>query len=76
MYIYFAMINNKKKNIPKIILDINDINWKNVTLLNSFIDRFGNIKPRKFSGNSVKFQKHIREQIIRARELWLIGFAK
>ena len=68
--------NNKKKNIPKIILDINDINWKNTTLLNSFIDRFGNIKPRKFSGNSVKFQKHIREQIIRARELGLIAFAK
>lgn len=69
-------MNNPKKNIPKIILNINDINWKNTTLLNNFIDRFGNIKPRKYSGNNVKFQKQIREQIIRARELGLIPFAK
>lgn len=69
-------MNTKKKNIPKIILSMNDINWKNTTLLNFFIDRFGNIKPRRFSGNNVKFQKQIREQIIRARELGIIPFAK
>ncbi len=69
-------MNNIKKNIPKIILNINDINWKNTTLLNSFIDRFGNMKPRKYSWNNVKFQKQIRQQIIRSRELGLIPFGK
>ncbi len=49
---------------------------KNVTLLNKYITRFDEIKPRKFTWHSVKVQKKLRKVIIRARELWLIRYKK
>jgi len=52
------------------------INWKSVILLKHFVDRFGNIKKRKFTKLSVKYQKRIRKAIINARELWLIPYIK
>ena len=58
-----------KKKIPALIVPIEDINWKNITLLKTFINRFGSIKPRKYTSQNVKYQKKIRQEIIRAREL-------
>jgi|GEM_PF-1920216 len=57
------------KKIPQIIVPIEDINWKSITLLQHYITRFGNIKPRKYTGNNVSYQKAVRKAIIRAREL-------
>lgn len=45
------------------------ISWKSVKLLTFYITRFGEIKPRKFMGNSVSQQKKVRQAILRAREL-------
>jgi len=52
------------------------INWKSVLLLKHFVNRFGNIKLRKFTKLSVKEQKKVRKAIINARELWLIPYIK
>ncbi|MEF2175280.1 MAG: 30S ribosomal protein S18 [Candidatus Absconditabacteria bacterium] len=52
------------------------INWKSVELLKRYVSRFGNIKPRIYTGNSVRHQKALRNAIIRARELGLINYIK
>ena len=52
------------------------INWKSVLLLKHFINRFGNIKMRKFTNLTVKYQKRVRKSIINSRELWLIPYIR
>lgn len=52
------------------------INWKAIPLLKKYITRFGNIKPRKYTGNAVGTQKKLREEILRARELGLLEYIK
>ena len=52
------------------------LNWKSIPLLKKYVSRFGNIKPRKYTGNSVSLQKKLRETILRARELGLLEYAK
>ncbi len=52
------------------------INWKSVKLLKTYTTRFDNIKPRKYTGNSVKQQKKVRRAIIRARELGLLPYSR
>ena len=52
------------------------INWKAYLLLRHFVNRFGNIKKRKFTKLPVKYQKKVRKAIINARELGLIPYIK
>ena len=50
------------------------INWKAIPILKYYLTRFGDIKPRLYTGNSVKTQKAVRQEIIRARTLGLLNF--
>lgn len=50
------------------------INWKSIPILKYYLTRFGDIKPRLYTGNSVKTQKKVRQEIIRARTLGLLNF--
>lgn len=52
------------------------IHWKTVDLLKRYMTRFGNIKPRKYTGLSVKHQKAVRQSIIRAREIGLLPYTR
>jgi ribosomal protein S18 len=52
------------------------INWKAFVLLRHFVNRFGNIKKRKFTKLPVKYQKRVRKAIINAREFGLIPYIK
>jgi len=52
------------------------INWKAYLLLRYFVNRFGNIKKRKFTKLPVKYQKKVRKAIINAREFGLIPYIK
>jgi ribosomal protein S18 len=52
------------------------INRKAIPMLKKYVTRFGNIKPRKYTGNNVSTQKKIRESILRARELGLLEYVK
>lgn len=51
-------------------------NWKSTSLLKKFMTRFGDIKPRKYTGVSVAQQKKIRAAIIRSRTLGMLPFIK
>jgi len=50
------------------------INWKSIAILKYYLTRFGTIKPRFYTGNSVKIQKKLRKEIIRARGFGLLPF--
>lgn len=52
------------------------INRKVVSLLKRYLNRFGNIKARKYVWNRVKHQKALRKAIIRARQLWILPYIK
>lgn len=47
---------------------------KAVWLLKKFMTRFGDVKPRKYTGISVKQQKKVRKAILRWRELGVIPY--
>lgn len=50
------------------------VSWKAVKLLAYYTTRFGDIKPRRFMGNSVAQQKKVRQAILRARELGVLAY--
>lgn len=50
------------------------INWKSLPILKYYLTRFGDIKPRLYTGNSVRTQKKVRQEIIKARTLGLLPF--
>jgi len=52
------------------------INWKSIAILKKYMTRFWEIKPRSYTKNSVKTQKKLRQEIIRARSLWLLEFIR
>ena len=66
----------KKENLLSRDDIIASISWKAVPLLERYMTRFDNIKPRKYSKHSVRVQKKLRKAIIRARELGLISYTK
>lgn len=51
-----------------------ELSWKSTKLLTFYMTRFGDIKPRKFMGNSVSQQKKLRQAILRARELGMLAY--
>jgi len=70
------MFNRKAKSPFKDKTNLDLINWKSVDFLRAYTTRFGNIKPRRFTGLSVSHQKKVRQAIIRARELWVLPYKK
>ena len=52
------------------------LNRKSVAILKHYLTRFGDIKPRAYTGNSVSTQKKLRTEIIRARTLGFLPFIK
>ena len=50
------------------------INWKSISMLKYYLTRFGDIKPRQYTWNSIATQKTLRKEIIRARTLGLLPF--
>lgn len=52
------------------------INRKSVVMLRKYVTRFGNIKPRAYTNNSVSTQKKLKNVILRTRELGFIAYKK
>jgi ribosomal protein S6/ribosomal protein S18 len=52
------------------------LNRKSIMMLKKYITRFGDIKPREYTKNSVGTQKKLKTAILRARELWFIAYKK
>lgn len=66
----------KKKNCYFTENKIQYIDYKNVKMLRRFIDRFGRIKPRYYTGTTLRYQKQLEKAIKRARIMGLIPFLK
>jgi small subunit ribosomal protein S18 len=52
------------------------IDFKNVKLLKQFVDRFGRIKPRYYTGTSLKYQKGLASAIKKARQMNLMPYVR
>ena len=53
-----------------------DINYKDVDVLKRYINERGKILPRRVTGCCAKHQRHVAEQVKRARIIALLPYAK
>lgn len=66
----------RRKKVCRFCVEkIDDINYKDVRLLNSFISERGKIMPRRISGVCTPHQKRLCEAIKQARNIALVPFA-
>ncbi len=52
------------------------VDYKDVPIINKYINEKGKILPRRMTGACAKHQRYIAEQIKRARQMALISFTK
>ena len=65
----------RRKKMCRFCVDkIDDINYKDVRLLSSFISERGKITPRRISGVCAPHQRRLAEAIKQARNIVLIPF--
>src|SRR6202035_4140960 len=66
----------RRKKVCRFCVDkIDDINYKEVRLLASFISERGKITPRRISGVCAPHQRRLAEAIKQARNIALIPFS-
>ena len=68
-----AVFVSKRRKCPLKDIDISEINYKNISLLNKFLTERGKIIPSRVTGTSVKKQKALANAIKVARNLALIS---
>lgn len=66
----------RRRKVCKFCADkIDDINYKDVKLLGSFVPERGKVLPRRISGTCAKHQRALRIAIVRARQLALLPYS-
>ena len=66
----------RRKKMCRFCVDkIDDINYKDVRLLSSFISERGKITPRRISGVCAPHQRRLAESIKQARNIALMPFS-
>jgi small subunit ribosomal protein S18 len=66
----------RRKKVCRFCVEkIDDINYKDVRMLNAFISERGKITPRRISGVCAPHQRRLAESIKQARNIALIPFA-
>ncbi|MBV8552891.1 MAG: 30S ribosomal protein S18 [Acidobacteriaceae bacterium] len=66
----------RRKKVCRFCVDkVDDINYKDVRLLSSFVSERGKITPRRISGVCTPHQKRLSEAIKQARNIALLPFA-
>jgi small subunit ribosomal protein S18 len=66
----------RRKKVCRFCVDkVDDINYKDVKLLGSFVSERGKITPRRISGVCTPHQKRLAEGIKQARSIALLPFA-
>ena len=69
------MYNNSKKAVVEISDEtLDSLDYKNTTVLMSFVSDQGKILPRRLTGNSLKYQKKLSTAVKRARQLALLPY--
>ena len=53
-----------------------EVDYKDVETLRKYVYERGKILPRRVTGNCAKHQRHIAEQVKRARSIALLPYAK
>ena len=66
----------KKKKKVCYMCTVKDINYKDVETLKRYTNDKGKILPRRVTGACAKHQRHIAEQIKRARAIALLPYTK
>lgn len=57
---------------PKVDFTIDQVDFKNVTLLRQFVTDQGRILPRKYTGLPAQYQRTLNRAIKRARQMLLM----
>jgi small subunit ribosomal protein S18 len=66
----------RRKKLCRFCVDkIDDINYKDTKLLNSFISERGKVTPRRISGVCAPHQRRLAEAIKQARNIALLPFS-
>lgn len=66
----------RRKKMCRFCVDkIDDINYKDVRMLSSFVSERGKIVPRRISGVCAPHQRRLSESIKQARNIALLPFA-
>ena len=66
----------RRKKVCRFCVDkIDDINYKDVRMLSSFINERGKITPRRITGVCAPHQRRLSEAIKQARNIALVPFA-
>jgi small subunit ribosomal protein S18 len=66
----------RRKKVCRFCVEkIDDLNYKDVRMLSSFISERGKITPRRISGVCTPHQKRLSEAIKQARNIALLPFA-
>ena len=66
----------RRKKVCRFCVEkIDDINYKDVKLLTSFIAERGKIVPRRISGVCAPHQRRLTDAILKARNIALVPFA-
>jgi small subunit ribosomal protein S18 len=66
----------RRKKVCRFCVEkVDDINYKDVRMLNSFITERGKIIPRRLSGVCTPHQKRLAEAIKRARSIALLPYS-
>ena len=78
-YLKISLVNQgiavkKRRNCPLQKIDVSELNYKNIKLLNKFISERGKILPSRITGVSAKKQRLLSQAIKRARNLALLSF--
>ena len=66
----------RRKKVCRFCVEkVDDINYKDVRMLNSFVTERGKIVPRRLSGVCTPHQKRLAEAIKQARSIALLPFS-
>ncbi|HVX65930.1 MAG TPA: 30S ribosomal protein S18 [Bryobacteraceae bacterium] len=66
----------RRKKVCRFCVEkVDDINYKDVRMLNSFVTERGKIVPRRLSGVCAPHQKRLSEAIKQARSIALLPFS-
>ena len=66
---------HKKKRICQMCAG-KSVDYKDVMIINKYINEKGKILPRRMTGACAKHQRHIAEQIKKARAIALLPYTK